>query len=266
MSSTEALRLDAVTHRFVEASGPAYTAVERITLDIRAGTFLSIVGPSGCGKSTVLNIIAGLLVPTEGTVEIFGERLHGINLKASYMFQQDALLPWKTVQDNILLGLELRRHDRREARELAAAWIKRVGLDGFAGRYPYQLSGGMRKRVALAQTWIVQPDILLMDEPFSALDIHTRQRMEAEILNLWTDSTKTALFVTHDLEEAVALSDEVVVLSAGPGSRIIGRYPVDLARPRNLIDIRTEPQFSEVYRSIWSDLRQEVLKSYERNG
>jgi NitT/TauT family transport system ATP-binding protein len=266
MSSTEALRLDAVTHRFVAASGPAYTAVERITLDIRAGTFLSIVGPSGCGKSTVLNIIAGLLVPTEGTVEIFGERLHGINQKASYMFQQDALLPWKTVQDNILLGLELRRHDRREARELAAAWIKRVGLDGFASRYPYQLSGGMRKWVALAQTWIVQPDILLMDEPFSALDIHTRQRMEAEILTLWTASTKTVLFVTHDLEEAVALSDEVVVLSAGPGSQIIGRYPVNLARPRNLIDIRTEPQFREVYRSIWSDLRQEVLKSYERNG
>jgi NitT/TauT family transport system ATP-binding protein len=264
MSRGEAVRLTGVTHRFASESGPGYTAVERITLDVRAGSFLSLVGPSGCGKSTVLNIIAGLLEPSEGTVEIFGEPLRGINQKASYLFQQDALLPWKTVQDNIRLGLELRGRDGREARELVATWVQRVGLDGFGDSYPYQLSGGMRKRAALAQTWIVQPDILLMDEPFAALDIHTRQRMETEILKLWYGSGKTVVFVTHDLEEAIALSDEVVVLSAGPGSRIIGRYAVELARPRNLIDIKTEPQFTDVYRSIWSDLREEVLRSFER--
>lgn len=139
-----------------------------------------------------------------------------------------------------------------------------MGLSDFADSFPHQLSGGMRKRVAMAQSWIVDPDILLIDEPFSALDIHTRLKMEQELLNLWSDSRKIILFVTHDLEEAIALSDEVAVLSAGPGSSIVNLYHVDLARPRNLIDIRTDPQFLDLYRHIWADLRKEVLKSYER--
>jgi NitT/TauT family transport system ATP-binding protein len=245
---------------------PGYTAVEKISLDVPAGSFHSVVGPSGCGKSTVLNMAAGLMEASAGEVRIFGERLTGINRKAAYMFQQDALLPWKTVLGNILLGLDFRGVDRAKAREKALAWIRRVGLDGFADHYPHQLSGGMRKRVAMAQTWIVDPDIVLMDEPFGALDVHTRLRMETEILGLWAETRKTVIFVTHDLEEAVSLSDEVVVLSAGPASRVVGVYRVDLPRPRNLIDIKTDPRFIQLYASIWSDLRKEVLKSYERSG
>lgn len=262
---TTAVGLRNLARRFSSADGSNYTAVQNINLDVAQGTFVSIVGPSGCGKSTVLNMAAGLMQPSEGTVDIFGERLSGINRRASYMFQQDALLPWKTVADNIALGLDFRGHNRRETRDLVMHWIEKVGIKGFGDSYPYQLSGGMRKRAAMAQCWIVDPDIVLMDEPFGALDVHTRLRMESEILNLWGAARKTVVFVTHDLEEAISLSDRVVVLSAGPGSTIVGTYPVDLPRPRNLIDIKTDPHFSDLYRSIWSDLRKEVLKSYERN-
>lgn len=242
----------------------AYTAIENVDLEAATGSFLSVVGPSGCGKSTLLNLAAGLTVPTDGLVEIFGEPLQGINRRAAYMFQQDALLPWKSVFDNIVLGLVFAGRARAEAERLGREWIERVGLSGFEGYFPYQLSGGMRKRVAMAQSWIVGPDILLMDEPFSALDIHTRQRMESELLQLWSGSAKTVIFVTHDLEEAIALSDEVVVLSAGPASTVVGRYPVDLSRPRDLIDIRTDSRFIEIYRAIWAGLRQEVVRSYAR--
>jgi len=255
-----AVRLQHITKRFA-----GYSAVEDITLEVTSGRFVSIVGPSGCGKSTVLNMIAGLLAPSSGVVEVFGDPLAGINRRASYMFQQDALLPWKTVLGNIQLGLTFRGQTGPDAVGEAKAWIERVGLQGFGDRYPHQLSGGMRKRVAMAQCWIVKPDLVLMDEPFGALDVHTRLRMEGEILGLWAGSGETVIFVTHDLEEAIALSDEVILLSAGPGSRLVGRYPVDLARPRNLIDIRMEPRFNELFRAIWSDLREEVLKSYERN-
>jgi len=259
-----AVSLRDLTRSFRSESG-AYIAVKDINFEAKAGGFLSLVGPSGCGKSTILNIIAGLLTPTTGVVEVFGTPLRGLNKRASYMFQQDSLLPWKTVEENIGLGLQFRHKDRREAIELAGAWVRRVGLEGFEKSYPYQLSGGMRKRVSMAQSWIVNPDIILMDEPFAALDIHTRQRMEGQILDLWSGSGKTVLFITHDLEEAIALSDQVIVLSAGPGSRIVASHNVDLPRPRNLMDIKTDPRFADLYRIIWSDLRHEVLKSYERS-
>jgi NitT/TauT family transport system ATP-binding protein len=259
-----AVRLEALTKCFRSETG-TYTAVEDITLAAETGSFVSLVGPSGCGKSTVLNMVAGLLKPSSGTVHIFGAPLDGINSRASYMFQQDALLPWKTVEENIGIGLEFRGRPAREARDVARSWIKRVGLEGFEHSFPYQLSGGMRKRAAMAQSWIVDPDIVLMDEPFGALDVHTRHRMETEILDLWAESRKTVLFITHDLEEAIALSDQVVVLSAGPASRIVATHRVDLPRPRNLLDLKTDPRFTALYDFIWSDLRQEVLKSYERN-
>jgi len=238
-----------------------YTAVDAIDLEIAAGKFVSVVGPSGCGKSTLLNLAAGLIQPTEGQVSIFGEALKGLNRRAAYMFQQDALLPWKTVLENVGLGLRFRG---RFTEAKAQQWVDRVGLAAFADKFPSQLSGGMRKRVAMAQCWIVDPDILLMDEPFSALDVHTRMRMESELLDLWTGSPKTVLFVTHELEEALSLSDEVVVLSAGPASHIIARHVIDLPRPRNLMDIRTEPRFAELYRQIWAQLKEEVLTSYAR--
>jgi NitT/TauT family transport system ATP-binding protein len=255
----------AVTLQRVGKQYSNYAAVRDVSLEVPAGKFVSIVGPSGCGKSTVLNLIAGLLAPTTGVVEIFGQRLHGLNRRASYMFQQDALLPWKSVRENIRLGLTIRGQTGNEAAEQAEAWVRRTGLTGFADSYPYQLSGGMRKRVAIAQCWIVQPDLILMDEPFSALDVHTRLRMESQILDLWTGSNKTVVFVTHDLEEAISLSDEVFLLSAGPASQLVGHYPVDLVRPRNLIDVKAQQRFHELFRDIWSALRQEVLTSYDRN-
>ena len=256
-SGPSAVALQDVGRRFA-----SYIAIDGITLDVPAGRFVSLVGPSGCGKSTVLNLIAGLIAPTSGTVAIFGEPLSGINRRAAYMFQQDALLPWKTVVDNVRLGLDIRGRRASEARAEAMAWIDRVGLTGFGDRYPYQLSGGMRKRAAMAQAWIVQPDLLLMDEPFGAIDVHTRLRMESELLWLWADTQQTIIFVTHDLEEAISLSDEVLVLSAGPASRVVGRYQVNLDRPRDLLDIKLDARFHELFAMIWGDLRQEVLKSH----
>jgi NitT/TauT family transport system ATP-binding protein len=252
---------NAITLEGICRSFGNYTAVDAIDLEIASGKFVAVVGPSGCGKSTLLNVAAGLIPPTKGQVSIFGELLSGLNRRAAYMFQQDALLPWKTVLENVGLGLRF-RGTFSEAK--AQQWVDRVGLSAFADKFPSQLSGGMRKRVAMAQCWIVDPDILLMDEPFSALDVHTRMRMQGELLDLWTGSPKTILFVTHDLEEALSLSDEVVVLSAGPASRIIARHIIDLPRPRNLMDIRSDARFGELYREIWAQLKQEVLTSYAR--
>jgi NitT/TauT family transport system ATP-binding protein len=254
-----AIGFSGVTRRF-----GSYVAVQNIDFEVREGAFVSVVGPSGCGKSTLLNLAAGLIQPTSGAIRIFNQPLTGLNARAGYMFQQDALLPWKTVMDNVMLGLRFRGVDGRAAEAQARDWVVRVGLERFSQAYPSQLSGGMRKRVAMAQSWIVDPAILLMDEPFSALDIHTRHRMEGELLALWTASPKTILFVTHDLEEALAMSDEVIVLSAGPASHIVSRHTVDLARPRDLIDIRTDRQFSDLYSAIWAELREEVLASYAR--
>jgi sulfonate transport system ATP-binding protein len=191
-----------------------------------------------------------------------GIELAGLNRRATYMFQQDALLPWKDVRENVALGLTFAGVGRADAHARADAWLARVGLSAFARHFPAQLSGGMRKRVAMAQNWIIDRDLLLMDEPFSALDIHTRQQMEGELLALWSESRKTVVFVTHDLEEAIALADEVVVLSAGPASRVVSRHRVTLDRPRDLLDLRTDQRFVDLYRSIWADLRQEVIKSH----
>jgi NitT/TauT family transport system ATP-binding protein len=254
-----AIGFSGVTRRF-----GSYIAIQDVDFEVKPGSFVSVVGPSGCGKSTLLNLAAGLIQPTTGAIRIFDQPLTGLNRRAGYMFQQDALLPWKTVLGNVTLGLRFRGVDGREAESQARDWVVRVGLEHFVDAYPAQLSGGMRKRVAMAQSWIVDPAILLMDEPFSALDVHTRHRMEGELLALWTASPKTILFVTHDLEEALALSDEVIVLSAGPASRVVSRHTVDLARPRDLIDIRTDARFGELYRKIWAELRQEVLASYAR--
>jgi NitT/TauT family transport system ATP-binding protein len=255
-----ALALHDVVRRF-----GTHTAIDGISMEVRANSFVSFVGPSGCGKSTLLNVIAGLLPPSSGRVEVFGDQLTGINRRATYMFQQDALLPWKTVLGNVQLGLTLRGRNGRDTQADAEVWLERVGLQDFGNHFPYQLSGGMRKRVAIAQCWIVQSDLILMDEPFAALDVHTRLRIESEILELWTGSGKTVVFVTHDLEEAIALSDEVYLLSGGPAARLVGRYSVDLPRPRNLIDMKTHSRFNELYRCIWTDLRQEVLRNHEQH-
>lgn len=259
-----ALSLEAVTCTFVssEAPGQRYTAVRDVTLQIAPGEFVSVVGPTGCGKSTLLNVGAGLLEPSSGSVRAFGEPLGGVNKRAGYMFQSDALMPWRSALANVMAGLQFRGMPDPEARRHAEEWLHRVGLGGFGDRYPHQLSGGMRKRVALAQTLILDPDIILMDEPFSALDIQTRQLMENEVLELWAASRKAVLFITHDLDEAIAMSDRVVVLSAGPGSHPIGEFPVGLPRPRDVAEIRTQRAFIDLHEQIWSVLREEVLKGY----
>ena len=287
------LELDRVTRAFTAPDGSTYCTLQDISLSVGSGAFVVIVGPSGCGKSTLLNIVAGLLPPSSGRVRVDGEELAGLNRRATYMFQQDALLPWKDVRDNVALGLVLAGRARADANRHADEWLARVGLTAFASHYPAQLSGGMRKRVAMAQNWIIDRDILLMDEPFSALDVHTRQRMETELLALWESprsaeslalqpptarqtpaphapptvgrafqaSRKTVLFVTHDLEEAIALADEVVVLSAGPASHIVARHAVALERPRDLLELRTSTGFIDLYRTLWAVLREEVIKS-----
>ena len=239
-----------------------YTALAETTLRIKAGEFVSVVGPTGCGKSTLLNIGAGLLAPSSGQVRVFGQPLNGINRRAGYMFQSDALMPWRSALDNVLLGLQYRGVPELQARSQAQEWLQRVGLGEFDQRYPHQLSGGMRKRTALAQVLALDPDIILMDEPFSALDVQTRQLMEDEVLELWSAKKKAVLFITHDLDEAIAMSDRVVVLSAGPATRPLGEFAVDLPRPRHVAEVRAEPRFVELHKQIWSVLRDEVLKGY----
>ncbi|TXI78928.1 MAG: ABC transporter ATP-binding protein [Cupriavidus sp.] len=262
--TTPALSLDNVTCTFVsrEDRSQRYTAVRDVTLAIQPGEFVSVVGPTGCGKSTLLNVSAGLLAPSTGTVRVFGEVLDGINARAGYMFQTEALMPWRSALDNVIAGLEFRGVSRAEAVAQGEEWLRRVGLGGFGDRYPHQLSGGMRKRVSLAQTLVLDPDIILMDEPFSALDIQTRQLMENEVLDLWAARRKAVLFITHDLDEAIAMSDRVVVLSAGPGTHPIGEFAIDLPRPRDVAEVRDNPRFVELHAAIWGVLREEVLKGY----
>ena len=256
-----AVDLDHVTCSFAGARG-SYTAVKDVQLTIGDGEFVSVVGPTGCGKSTLLNVTAGLLRPSSGTVKIFGEPLAGVNRKAGYMFQAEALMPWRNALANVTAGLEFRGVAVDDAKRRGEEWLARVGLAGFADRYPHQMSGGMRKRTSLAQMLILDPQILLMDEPFSALDIQTGQIMENELLDLWSANRKSVLFITHDLEEAISLSDRVVVLSAGPRSHPIGEFAIDLPRPRDVSEIRHTAQFIELYDRIWQTMKEEVLKGY----
>jgi NitT/TauT family transport system ATP-binding protein len=247
-----------------EDESQRYTALRAATLRVEQGQFVSVVGPTGCGKSTLLNVAAGLLRPSGGSVAVFGEPLAGINSRAGYMFQAEALMPWRNTLENVVAGLQFRGVRREEAEARGRDWLKRVGLGGFERRFPHQLSGGMRKRVALAQMLILDPKILLMDEPFSALDIQTRQLMENELLELWGADRKSVVFITHDLEEAISLSDRVVVLSAGPESHAIGDYRIDLPRPRDVAEIRLAPRFIEIHAQIWRAMKEEVLKGYEQ--
>ncbi|MEP7105496.1 MAG: ABC transporter ATP-binding protein [Chloroflexota bacterium] len=241
----------------------AFTAIEGISFTVPPGQFVSLVGPTGCGKSSVLNLVAGLIGPSDGLVTTSGRPVTGVNGDCAYMFQGDALLPWKSALANVALGPILRRASRRDAASLAREWLTRVGLRGFEDRYPHQLSGGQRRRVSMAQALINRLPILLMDEPFSALDAQTRVLMEQELLALWQEQGATVLFVTHDLEEAIALADRVVLFTAGPNAGLKGEYTVGLPRPRSVAEARFTPGFNEIYERVWSDLRSEVMASYE---
>jgi NitT/TauT family transport system ATP-binding protein len=262
-ASRVAVHLDKIAIAYQLKDGGRYEAVAPATLSVSEGEFVSIVGPTGCGKSTLLNAAAGLIRPSSGRVEVFGRPLEGLNDAAGYLFQQDALMPWKTAIDNVAVGLEVAGTPRRQALETARGLLGRVGLKGFIDRYPHQLSGGQRKRVGLAQVLARQPKILLMDEPFGPLDAQTRIIMGDLLLSLWQQDRKALLFVTHDLGEAIALSDRVVVMSSGPSSRVIGDFRIDLPRPRHIADVRVEPSFHALHRDIWNTLKVEVQRAYD---
>jgi NitT/TauT family transport system ATP-binding protein len=254
---TPAIELRGVTKRFPTRDGGEFTATSDVSLTVGRGEFVSVVGPTGCGKSTSLSLISGLAPATVGEVLVHGSRVTGIPDGLGYMFQQDAVLPWRTVLDNVAAGPRYRGTDKHAAHELARDWVARVGLAGFERYYPHQLSGGMRKRVALAQTLINEPSILLMDEPFGALDVQTREHMQDLLLDLWSGSGAAVVFVTHDLTEAIALADTVVVMTAAPAT-VRDIVPVNLERPRLVEEIRLEESFLEVYRRVWDSLREEV--------
>lgn len=255
-----------VTKRFVTPIGTVMTAIRDVDLSVPPGQFCAIVGPTGCGKSTTLTLAAGLDLPSAGSVRVNGKTVDGITKGASFVFQTDALLPWKPVVANVALGPVFRGVAKKEAMAKARAWLKTVGLAGFENHYPHQLSGGMRKRVSLAAALINEPSILLMDEPFSALDVQTRAIMSNELLALWEQSEPSVMFVTHDLEEAIALADRVIVMTAGPGT-VKAAYDIDLPRPRGAVqEIRFEPRFLELHHQIWETLRDEVQQAYSRTA
>ncbi|HEU5332486.1 MAG TPA: ABC transporter ATP-binding protein [Actinocrinis sp.] len=260
------IEIAGLTKRFLTPAGDAFTALRDVTFTVEPGQFCAVVGPTGCGKSTTLSMVSGLDRPSGGSVRVGGREVTGVADGISFMFQTDALLPWKTVLGNVEMGPAFRRVPRRQARTLARDWLRRVGLAGFEDRYPHQLSGGMRKRVAMAAALINEPRILLMDEPFGALDVQTKAIMQTELLGLWEQLRPSVLFITHDLDEAVALADRVVVMTSGPGS-VKAVYDVDLPRPRGPVqEIRYEPRFLEIQHQIWESLREEVERAYARTA
>jgi NitT/TauT family transport system ATP-binding protein len=257
------IELGGVYKRFITPSGSTYTALRDLSFRVESGEFCAVVGPTGCGKSTTLGLISGLDQPSLGDVRVFGQPVQGIVDGVGYVFQTDAVFPWRNALSNVIAGPLFHGMPKAEATARGRDWLLRVGLEGFEHHYPHQMSGGMRKRLALAQTLINEPRILLMDEPFSALDVQTRALMEDELLALWSSLSASVVFITHDLEEAIALADRVLVLTAGPGT-LKSAYKIDLPRPRTVSEIRFDSRFMELYQEIWQDLREEVLVSYER--
>lgn len=252
-----------VSRRFVTPEGRSLLALHDLNVTVHRGEFVAIVGPTGCGKSTMLNLITGLARPSAGEVRVMGAPVSGIDPRIGFVFQTDALFPWRNVIDNVTAGPRYRGVPLNRAYATARDWIARVGLAGFETHYPHQLSGGMRKRVALAQTFINGPEILLMDEPFSALDVQTRTVMQDELLQLWSSAKASVVFVTHDLEEAIGLADRVYVLTRGPAT-VKAVYDIDLPRPRIISELRYEAHFIDIARVIWNDLRQEVRSGAKR--
>ena len=255
-----------LTKRFLTPAGKAFTALRDVSFTVEAGQFCAIVGPTGCGKSTTLGQVSGLDRPSAGSVRVGGREVSGVTHGVSFMFQADALFPWKSVLGNVMVGPTQNATSRRDAAALARDWLRRVGLAGFEDRYPHQLSGGMRKRVAMAAALINSPRILLMDEPFGALDVQTKAIMQTELLGLWEQLRPSVLFITHDLDEAVALADRVFVMTSSPGS-IKQTFDIDLPRPRGEVqEIRHEPRFLELQGQIWASLKDEVQRAYAQTA
>ena len=260
------IELTGVTKRFVTPTGAIYTALRDVNLTVEPGQFCAVVGPTGCGKSTTLTLVAGLDQPSAGGVRVGRRPVDGIANGTSFMFQTDALLPWKTVLANVAMGPLFHGVPKKTALADAREWLRVVGLAGFENHHPHQLSGGMRKRVSLAAALINEPSILLMDEPFGALDVQTKAIMSNELLGLWDQTRPSVIFVTHDLEEAIALADRVVVMTAGPGT-VKAVYDIDLPRPRGAVqEIRFGQRFGELHQQVWESLRDEVERAYARTA
>ena len=260
------IEITGLTKRFLTPKGEPFTAVRDVNLTIEPGQFCAIVGPTGCGKSTTLGQVSGLERPSGGSVTVGGRPVDGITPGVGFMFQSDALFPWKNVLANVMTGPRLNGMSKSDAVALSRDWLRRVGLTGFEDRYPHQLSGGMRKRVAMAAALINEPEILLMDEPFGALDVQTKAIMQTELLGLWEQLRPSVLFITHDLDEAVALADRVLIMTSSPGS-IKQAFDIDLPRPRGDVQtIRHEPRFLELQGQIWSSLRDEVSRAYAQTA
>jgi NitT/TauT family transport system ATP-binding protein len=255
-SSAPQIEYASVGRKFDGPSG-SFVAVQDIDLTIEQGEFVCVIGPSGCGKSTLLNMAAGLMEPTTGHVSYQGEKVSAINTDVGYVTQKDSLLPWRTVEGNVTLPLELHNVPRSERPDRIKRILHQVGLSKFAGHYPSQLSGGMRKRVMLAQTWVYRPHTLLMDEPFGALDAQLRTNLQTDLLSTWAKDKTTIVFVTHDLEEAILLADRVVVFGAAPG-RIIHVEKINFERPRDLMEVRTTPEFVDVWKRLWGLLEEQI--------
>ncbi|MDR2163795.1 MAG: ABC transporter ATP-binding protein [Clostridiales Family XIII bacterium] len=241
-----------IKRRKKEATG-SQVALRDVNLDVRKGEFLSLVGPSGCGKSTFLYILAGLIQRTSGDVSINGNEVIGPGLDRGIVMQGYALFPWRTILRNVEFGLEMKGTPKKDRRETALRCIEMVGLKGYEGRYPYELSGGMKQRIAIARVLAYNPDVLLMDEPFAAVDEQTRNALHEELLRIWTETKKTIIFVTHSIDEAIFLSDRIAVMTAGPG-RIKSIVPIDLDRPRPA-SVRTSPEFSTYRHKVWQLLQ-----------
>ncbi|MCI7238642.1 MAG: ABC transporter ATP-binding protein [Peptoniphilaceae bacterium] len=251
------LKIDNVYKEYTTRKGKV-VALNGVNLDIKENEFICVVGPSGCGKSTLLNNIAGLDTPTSGTIYLDGKPIEGTGVERGVVFQQYALFPWRTVLKNVMFGLEIKNVPKDEAEQIARKYIKSVGLEGFEDSYPKELSGGMKQRVAIARAYAVNPEVLLMDEPFGALDAQTRVQLQQELLNTWENEKKTCFFITHDVEEAVILAQRVVIMSARPG-RIKRIVDIDIPYPRTQ-EIKSSPRFVELKNEIWDEVYQEFLE------
>ncbi|NMC50659.1 MAG: ABC transporter ATP-binding protein [Desulfovibrio sp.] len=254
------IRASGVGKSFQFTSGQHIAVLGAVDLHVRPGEFVAVVGPSGCGKTTLLKILAGLADPDAGSVRIGGARPKAFmeQGRIGYMSQADSLLPWRNVTGNVEIGLELNGHCSRDREEVVQDLIHRIGLEGFEKSYPFELSGGMKKRVALMRTLAYDPSIIYMDEPFGALDVQTRDMLEDDVLHIWDETQKTIVLVTHDLAEAICLADRVLLMTARP-SAIKNEYVIDLPRPRNT-EIRLTERFASILREIWKDLSAEVQK------
>ena len=251
------LKIDNVVKEYNGNKGKT-VALNGVSLDIKENEFICVVGPSGCGKSTILNIIAGLLEPTSGAVYLDGEKIEGTGVERGVVFQGYALFPWRTVLKNVMFGLEMKRVPKAQAEEIAKKYIKAVGLEGFEHAYPKELSGGMRQRVAIARAYAADPEVLLLDEPFGALDAQTRVQLQSELLNTWEHEKKTCFFITHDVDEAIILAQRVIIMSARPG-RIKRIVDIDIPYPRTQAT-KTDPRFLELKTEIWNEVYQEFLE------